>query len=106
MWKGASSGCHISPGAHIKNVTQEVKVQRAMCLEENSITGLSKERKGMVECGHHLQIPVSLERQKTQISIPATPLTELGNLSSLPNSPEPQFPNLKHGNNGVVVKVK
>lgn len=78
----------------IKNVTQEVKVQRAMSLE------------GLVECGHHLQIPVSLEKQKTQTSIPATPLTELRNLSSLPNSPEPQFPNLKDENYGVVVKVK
>lgn len=66
-----------------------------MTLEENLITGLNKERKGMIDCG-----------QQTHIHMPVLPLTESGALSRLLHSPEPQFPNLKDGNNGVVVKMK
>lgn len=110
VWKGVSPGWHISLGAQTKNVTGEVRGQTAIPLEGNLITGLNKDRKGMVECGHHLRIPVmvcvSLERPQNHIHMPGPPLTESGELSRLLNSLEPQFPNLEDGNDGVVVKMK
>lgn len=46
VWKGSSPGCHVSPGMQTKTITQEVRGQRAVPLEElskkNSIRGLNR----------------------------------------------------------------
>lgn len=46
LWKGSSPGCHVSLGVQTKTVTQEVRGQRAVPLEElskdNSIRGLNR----------------------------------------------------------------
>lgn len=46
VWKGSSPGCYVSPGVQTKTVTQGVRCQRAVPLEElskdNSIRGLKR----------------------------------------------------------------
>ena len=82
-----------------------MRSQRPLLLEEvsreNSITGLDRERKGVVERGHHLQIPImglSQPREADPCPRASSTPTELGDLSRVLHSPEPQFLHLKDGN--------
>lgn len=75
--------------------------REAILSRENSITGLDRERKGVVERGHHLQIPITgLSQPGEAEPCPhaSSARTELGDLSRALNSPEPQFLHLQDRN--------